>query len=200
MSTRRTIEPWFTAENSASATIDLQRASGNWEKLANTLGILCDARQSIAQIARNSNPVQLIHDMEFAESIREDGRYLVTPPLVARDASILDHALKSKGISAIVLCREPTTQLKLCPIVALGSGVTIRVQIDEPDNPEKPLCGWFDNAVESLGAAVLSKLDTETSFSRQLNFLLVHISAVPSCVDVYQAAIKLCNTLTSESV
>jgi hypothetical protein len=44
--------------------------------------------------------------------------------------------------------------LGLCPIVSLGSGVMVRVQIEEPSNAEKPTCAWFDHAVEELGESM----------------------------------------------
>lgn len=194
------MEPWFKVEKETLAVVDPARASENWETLASALDSLCTARQSIAGAARKGKLVNVIDSMEDIDSLEKGGRYLVRPPLVARDASILDHTLKLKGISVVVLCREPITQLGKCPIVALGSGVTIRTQIEEPANPDKPSCRWFDLAVEALGACVVDRIDTEATPQRQLNYLLAHLSAIPMHVDSYRAAIALCDALASESV
>lgn len=200
MPPRKKLDPWFKAEKSAVAMIDSARAALQWEKLANALGDLCDARQSCARAAHNGKKVQVLDSMELADSIREGGRFLVRPPLVGRDASLIEHALKKRGFSAIVLCREPKTKLGRCPIVSLGSGVTVRTQVDEPSNPEKPTCRWFDDVVDAFGAYVIGKIDTEATNQRQLDFLLVHLSAIPLHVDAYRIAMGLCDALASESV
>jgi hypothetical protein len=120
--------------------------------------------------------------------------------LVARDAALLDSALKVRGLSAIVACREPKTSLGLCPIVALGSGVTVRIQVEEPKNPQKPTCEWFDRALHELGQHVLEQLDQTAVKQRQLDYLLAHLPAIQLHKPAYYAAIKLCNTLSCENV
>ncbi len=197
---RKKLDPWFKAEADAVQEIDNARSSSNWEALGVQIDCLLQARQERSKHARNGRGVRVIQSSEDVDSVKDGGRYLVQPPLVARDAAILDGAMKTRGFSGMVACREPVTNLGFCPIVALGSGVTVRVRVEEPKNPLKPTCDWFDNATNELGKHVLEQLDTETTDQRQLDYLLAHLSAIPMHVPTYRAAIRLCNTLLSKSV
>lgn len=200
MPPRKKQDPWFKAEKAAVEKIDVARSAMQWEKLATALEDLCHARQACAKAAHNGKKVQIIGSMEHADAIRSGGRFLVRPPLVGRDASLIEHALKNKGYSVIVLCREPVTKLGLCPIVSLGSGVTVRTQVDEPKNPDKPSCGWFDGVVQEFGAYVIGRIDESATEQRQLDNLLAHLSAIPSHGEAYRIAIKLCGALARDSV
>ena len=196
----KNIDPWFKAEKVAVAAIAAARTAGDWKMLSIEIVNVSEARISRATAAHNGKRVQIVENGEGADNIKAAGRYLVQPPLVARDAALLDNALKSNGTSGVVACREPVTSLGLCPIVALGSGVTVRVQVEEPKNPNKPTCAWFDHAMKELGEHVLERLDQDATQTRQLDYLLAHFSAVPTFLGVYQAAIAICNTLSHENV
>ena len=174
------------------------RSSENWMDLAAALKELCVLRTSISTLAKNGKRVQIVESFENEDALSGGGRYLVRPPLVGRDAGLIHHALREKGHCALVLCREPSTSLGLCPIVALGSGVLVRIQIEEPKNPQKPTCAWFDHALEELGDHVLSKLNPESTTKRQLDYLLAHLPAVSTCTCVYSAGVELCRTLCDE--
>ena len=200
MPPRKKLDPWLRAEKSAIETIYRARTDERWGKLAGALDDLCKARQACVKAAHNGKKVRIIDTMEFADSLREGGRFLVTPPLVGRDASLIENALKNRGFSAIVLCREPITKLGLCPIVSLGSGITVRTQVDEPDDPERPTCKWFDNVVVEFGEYVTGRIDTQATNKRQLDFLLAHLSAIPTYINAYRTAMNLCNALADESV
>ncbi len=200
MPPRKKQDPWFSIEKAAVEKIDVARSAMQWEILAIALQDLCSARQACANAAHNGKKVQIVDSMERADALRSGGRFLVRPPLVGKDASIIEHALKSRGYSTIVLCREPITKLGLCPIVSLGSGVTVRTQVEEPENPDKPTCGWFDGVVQEFGAYVVNRIDESTTHQRQLDYLLAHLSAIPSCGEAYRIAIKLCGALSRNSV
>ena len=197
---RKKIDPWFKKETISGGRVEQTRSSENWKNLAIALADLADARQTMCEAAKNGRRVKLIDSIELGEEIVEGGRYLIKPPLVGRDAGIISNTLHARGISAVILCREPSTSFGLCPIVALGSGVKVRVQIEEPENPEKPTCAWFDHAMNELGDHVLSKLNPESPPIRQLDYLLAHISAAPTHTGLYKAAINLSRTLQAMSV
>jgi len=197
---RKKLDPWFKAETDAIAAIDLARASERWDTLATEIESLQKARAQRAGAAHNGKKVQLVQSVEEIDAVKDGGRYLVQPPLVARNAALLENALKSSGISCVVACREPITNLGLCPIVALGSGVTVRIKVEEPENPQKPTCAWFDNALEELGNHVLEQLNTGATEQRQLDYLLAHLPAIPTHVATYRAAIEICNSLAHQSV
>ena len=197
---RKKNDPWFKAEASALVSLDAARASENWVLLASLLRALCAARKERVNASHNGNRVKIIQSTEDAQCALESGRYLIQPPLVARDAALFEHAMRAKNISAVVACREPATSLGLCPVVALGSGVTPRVQIEEPKNPTKPSCAWFDHALEELGDHVLEQMNRDATTLRQLDYLLAHLSATPTHFSLYKFAMDLCKTLESKNV
>ena len=197
---RKKLDPWFKEEVSAIAEIDIARSALQWEALGDAIEKLRSARSLRARAAQNGKRVQIIQETGGCEAPDDGGRYLVQPPLVARDAGVLDTLCKSLGISAVIACREPVTNLGLCPIVALGSGVIVRVQVEAPKNSEKPTCAWFDHAIEELGDHVLEQVQQQSTEQRQLDYLIAHFSAIPTHMRVYRKAIELCDTLKSQGV
>ncbi len=190
---------WCKTETGAVTKIDSARSAQNWSQLASEIKSLQKARIERAIEAHNGKRVIVVQKSAEGEIPVEGGRFLITPPLVARDAAILNNAMKNAGVAAVVACREPVTSLGLCPIVALGSGVTARVQVKEPKNPNKPTCAWFDHALDELGQHVLDQLDEGAPLERQLDFLIAHFSAIPTYSDCYKRAIGLCQTLLKQS-
>ena len=185
----------YKDEKKAIAAIDQARSLPNWKALIRALHNLSDVRQAQAKYAKNGKRVQLIESIDEANTIKEAGRFLVRPPLVGRDASLMHHALKERKIPSLFVCREPKTKLGLCPIVALGSGVTVRVQVDEPKNGDKPTCAWFDHALNELGAHVVEEAKKQGKDERQLDFLLAHLPAIETYKPAYLSAIKCCKAL-----
>ncbi|MBT5409701.1 MAG: hypothetical protein HOK75_05500 [Phycisphaerae bacterium] len=196
---RKKIKPWFKNEANAVVGIDACRASQDWTALAKHIQDVCTARMQRADASRNGAKVQIVQSREDIENLHDTGRYLFQPPLVARDAAMFDNAMKSNGVSVVVACREPKTSLGLCPVVALGSGVTTRVQIEEPKNPTKPTCSWFDHALEELGNHILEQMNKESASRSQLDYLLAHIPASPTHTGLYNTAIALCETLVRDN-
>ena len=190
MVTRKKNNQMFKDEKKAVIAIEQSRGSKDFSALAVALETLRCSRVSQSSAAKNGKHVQVIESMEQADEIKEGGRYLVRPPLVARDAALIVHGLKSKGLAVLVVCREPNTQLGLCPVVSLGSGITLRIQIDAPKNEDKPTCAWFDHALDELGSHVIEGIKEEDSEIRQLDYLLAHLPSVSAHGPVYQEAIR----------
>jgi len=195
MTSPRESKSTYKDEKRAIASVDQARTVQDWRALIVALRDLSDARQAQAKCAKNGKRVRIVESLDEVNAIKEAGRFLVRPPLVGRDAALMHHALKEKKIPSLFVCREPTTKLGLCPIVALGSGVTVRVQIDEPKNGDKPTCAWFDYALNELGAHVVEEAEKKGEDERQLDFLLAHLSAIATYKPAYLAAIACCNTL-----
>ena len=199
MAPPRDLKTLYKNEKRAIAAVDQARSAQNWSALIGALSELAEARQEQAKFAKNRKRVQLIESLDEASAIKEAGRFLVRPPLVGRDAGLMHHALKEKNIAALFVCREPTTKLGLCPIVALGSGVTVRVQVDEPKDCDKPTCAWFDHALSELGAHVIEEAEKQGEDERQLDFLLAHLPAVSTYKPAYLAAIACCKALKNRN-
>ena len=188
----------FKQAQKTVVAIEQVRSKKNWAKLSGEIDKLASARLSIAKLAKNGRPVKIINETNRVTSISLGGRYLVQPPLVAKDASLIRQDLKEKGLPSIILCREPKTKRGLCPVVSLGSGVIIRVQIEEPKDIEHPTCAWFDRAIDALGLQVISLAEKQDNVLRRLDFLVAHMPAVPSYRPIYIKARSLCQTLDTQ--
>jgi len=117
--------------------------------------------------------------------------YLIQPPLVGADARRMRLLALEREVPAMFLCREPKTQLGLCPIVAIGQ-VTIRTRIDPPRTWDKPTLAWFIEACEQLGDAAIETLDRMADTARQVDGLLERLDAMPDHEKLHQALAEVC--------
>jgi hypothetical protein len=191
--------PWFKNIRASKIKIAKARKSGDWVALQSATKALRLANKERFSISKNGRRVCVLDGYEDIDEIKDDGRYLVRPPLVARNASDLQTSLDERGFSTVVLCREPKTQQGLCPLVTLGDNTTVRSQIKEPMNPDKPTVSWFDAGTDELGRVIVEKTDTFTTNDRKLDYLLGHLCAVPAYDGLYGAIITICDTLIASS-
>ena len=192
---KRKMTRWFKDSRASKTKITKARKGGEWASLQSAIGALQLENKQRFLLSKNGRRVQILESHEDVDEIKDDGRYLVRPPLVARNAADLQTSLDEKGFSTVVLCREPKTQLGLCPIVTLGDNTTVRSQIKEPANPDKPTTGWFDTAIDELGRTIIGKTGTIATNDRKLDYLLGHLSAVPTNDELYTAIIAVCGAL-----
>ncbi|MDP7008069.1 MAG: hypothetical protein QGI78_00695 [Phycisphaerales bacterium] len=171
------------------------RKANDWKGLRSSVIDLQNANRERVSLAKNGRRVLVVEtDSEF-DGVKEDGRILIKPPLVGRNASDLQASLDASGYSTIILCREPTTQLGLCPLVTLGDTTTVRTQVEEPVNQAKPTAKWFDASINELGATIVEKTDTFATNDRKLDYLLGHFSAAPTYNGLYSSIIDVCDAL-----
>ena len=186
---------WFKSSRASKIKIAKARKGGDWTTLQSAACALQIANKQRFSLSKNGRRVQIIETYEDIENIKDDGRYLLCPPLVAKNAGDLQTSLDETGFSTIILCREPKTQLGLCPIVTLGDNTTVRSQIKEPTNPDKPTASWFDSGVDELGRVIVEKTETLTTNDRKLDYLLGHLCAVPAYDGLYVAIGTICDAL-----
>ncbi len=180
---------WFDAEDAAAAAVISARAESDFKGLAESVELLADARDHRGKAARNGKRVVVLDDAEALEAINEPGRYMLRPPLVGRDARDMAITARQRRLPVLFLCREPRTQLGQCPVVALGLGVTVRIQVDEPDDPDAPSCPWFDAAASSLGQRAIDMVDETMPTLRRLDALLAALTAVPDHLGLHEAIV-----------
>lgn len=180
---------WFDAEDAAAAAVANARAEGNFKGLAEAVELLADARDQRGRAARNGKRVVVLDDAESLEAINEPGRYMLRPPLVGRDARDMALTARERRLPVLFLSREPRTKLGRCPVVALGQGVTVRLQVDEPDEPEAPSCPWFDAAASALGQRAIDMVDETMPALRRLDALLAALTAVPDHLGLHEAIV-----------
>jgi hypothetical protein len=192
---RRKMTPWFKDSRTSKIKIIRARKNENWPELQSAVRSLQLANKQRFSLSKNGRRVRVLETYDDIDEIEDGGRYLVCPPLVARNATDLQTSLDEMGFSTIVLCREPKTKMGLCPIVTLGDNTTVRSQIKEPRNPNKPTVGWFDSGTNELGRTVVEKIDTFATDDRKLDYLLGHLCAVPAYDGLYLAIITICDAL-----
>ena len=186
---------WFKDSRASKNKICQTRNSKRWDQLKLAVEVLRKAQKDRVKSSKNGRRVQIIDDHQACERVSKDGRILVRPPLVGRDAANLQESLDKRGYSTVILCREPRTQVGLCPIVTLGATTTVRSQVEEPKNIDAPTAEWFDFAVGELGRTVVERVDTLATNDRKLDYLIGHLNAVPSCDKLYCAIVDICNAL-----
>jgi hypothetical protein len=192
---RRKMTQWFKDSRASKIKIEKARKNKDWAGIKSATVALHNANKTRVALTKNGRRVQILETHEDVDLVVDDGKYLMRPPLVGRHAADLQALLDREGVSCIVLCREPKTQLGFCPIVILGDTTTVRSQVGEPINPNKPTVKWFDSATDELGRTVLDKKDTFATNDRKLDYLLGHLSAVPVCDGLYFAIVEICDAL-----
>ena len=182
---------WFEAERIAARALDMARGEGDFNLMARIVLPLQEARRQRMQIVHDSRKVITLQVGLLEE--REPGTYcyLVQAPNVGADARRLRLLALEREIPALFLCREPKTQLGLCPIVAIGQ-VTIRTRIDPPRTWDKPTLAWYIDACEQLGDAAIETLDRGAELSKQVDALLERLDTVPDHEKLHQVLAETC--------
>ena len=193
-------EAWFDAEQGLERALAMSQGRHDFAGMAEILGLLSQARQGRRKQAYASRAAIKIVDDEVTETTEvERGRYLVQPPLVGADARRLRLLAQAQEVPAMVLCREPTTQLGLIPVVAIGPLGAIRTKVKPPKDPNRPSATWFRDALQSLGAVSVEKLNPNHGAARQLEAVLGLLDTLPEDDGLHKLAIELCEAAATES-
>ena len=184
---------YFEAERLAVKALNMAWQQRDYERMARILMPLQEARRLRYQIALDLAKITIIDEQLINEEFRiYPGCYLVRPPRVGAGARRLRLAAFNAEIPVAVVCREPDTILKLCPIVAISPGNSIRTQIDRPEDPDDPDMAWFVGAMEALGDAAIEDMDTGKAVEKRLEYLLGCLDAIPEHERLHQALARTC--------
>jgi len=123
---------------------------------------------------------------------------MLEPPHVGADARRLRLTALRREVPVLILCREPTTQLGLVPIVAIGL-ITVRTRIAPPESHEKPSKQWFLRALELLGDAAVGMIDGGLDAVRQVDHAMSLIDSVPDHEGLHMTLMRLCEAAERES-
>ncbi|MCA9285180.1 MAG: hypothetical protein KDA22_08210 [Phycisphaerales bacterium] len=188
------------AERLADRALHMARSADDFERMARICLPLMEARRQRLQLALDAGQeggVQ-VRQSVVPDEVPEPGCYLFQPPLVGADARRLRLAALEADVPVAVICREPFTQLRLCPIVAIGQA-TVRARIEPPADPEHPDLSWFAHALEQLGDEAIDSVDTGLDLDRQVDALLARLDAVPDHEKLHQALEATCRALDRET-
>ncbi len=190
---------YFQAERLADEALGLARQESDFARMSRILMPLWEARRQRFQLAIDASPkVRIVEELVAEEMEIGPGCLLIRPPQVGADARRLRLMALQRDIPVAVLCREPLTSLKLCPVVAISPGVTVRMKIDPPDDPENPDIGWFVGAMEELGEFAVDSLDPGMITLKRLDQLMGRLDAMPEQEVLHQALQDVCQRVLRE--
>ncbi|MFO0830187.1 MAG: hypothetical protein U0572_18745 [Phycisphaerales bacterium] len=188
---------WFEAERLALKGLEMARSARDYGLMARVTLPLQEARRQRLQLALDTKRINIVNE-PIGEDLRvSPGCYLVQPPAVGADARRLRLAALEQEVPAAVLCREPLTRARLCPIVTIGQ-VTIRTKINPPRSWDKPTFAWFVGALEALGDAAIETLDRGVDPIRQIDALLARLDAWPDHERLHQELAETCRLAAKE--
>ena len=191
---------YFEAERMAHKALTMARQDDDFDHMARIVMPLTEARRHRFQQALDIKNITIL-DAEISENMKiKPGCYLVQPPLVGADARRFRLEALHREIPVAVLCREPITQLKQCPIVAIGPAGSIRTKIDPPKNLKKPSLAWFADAMSTLGDFALESIDPEMAPLRYLDALLDALDTLPEHEALHQALEQACKNAHREKM
>ncbi len=182
---------WFESERLAQRALELSHQVGDFGRMSRIIMPLQESRRQRMQMAMESTQVKWIEG-EIGEDHRVGpGLHMMQPPLVGADARRVRLTAMRREVPALVLCREPTTQLGKVPIVAIGL-MTIRARIDAPEKPAKPTKKWFLQALEQLGDAAIEMIDTGMDAVRQVDVAVSLLDSLPDHEGLHTTLVQLC--------
>jgi len=184
---------WFEAERMALKALTAARRVEGWEAMARITLPLQEARRLRLSKALDTKKLSMISAPVHDADAVAPGCYIVQPPFVGADARRLRLAALRQEVSVAVVCREPLTQLKLCPLVAIGA-ITIRTRVQPPKNPKKPTLDWFIGSMEILGDAAIASLDTGLDLDRQIDHVVACLDSIPDHEKLHQLLGEMCRT------
>lgn len=184
---------YFEAERLASGALAMAWQDGDYERMARIIMPLQESRRQRVQQAFDAGFVAVMDgDPISEETVVEPGYYLVRPPRVGADARRLRVAGLNQEVPILVVCREPTTAIRLCPIVSTLPGTSYRTKIDLPEDPDQPDLSWFAGAIEMLGDTAIEDMDPARPVDKRIEYLMECLNAIPEHEGLHHALEVTC--------
>ncbi len=185
---------YFEAERLAEKALSLAWKATDFDRMARIIMPLQEARRQRYQQALDVGRISIVDTPDTEDGVIEPGCYLFQPPQVGAGARRFRLAAREREIPVAVVCREPLTILKLCPVVAIGPGITIRTRVDPPEDHENIDMAWFTAAMRELGDFALcpESLDPSIATRRRLDALLSRLDAIPEHEGLHHAVEETC--------
>lgn len=181
----------FEAEKLANKAMLLARDDDDFARMAVVVPVLRQARLARLAAAMEVGTITILDEPLEDDVVLEPGCYIVQPPLVGAHARRLRVAAVNREINAVVLCREPVIRLGLVPMVALGSGATVRTKMRKPADLDNPGLEWFATALEALGEAA-AEFDPALTVEKRVDVLLTRVDAIPEHAGLHEYLERSC--------
>ncbi len=180
----------FAAESRLDQGLRSAVAAGALDLVPSIVMALADRRADRRAAALDAGRLTVVHEPFEEEVVLEAGLYLLHPPLlVGADARRVRLLAMEQQVPVVAVCREPVTNIGLCPVVAISPGCTIRTKLRPPatwDDAEA-VADWMMLAHDALGDAAVDQLDSELPATRRLEQLLDRLDAIPEHRELHEA-------------
>lgn len=183
---------FFEAERLADKALAMARQEQDFQRMSAILEPLAEARKQRTKRALDLGTLTIVQEAIAEDAKIKPGCYLIQPPQVGSDARRLRMAALANDIPLMALCREPLTQTRLVPVVAIGPGSTIRTKVPPPAVAAKPDLVWFIAAIEELGDCAIEVLDPTLPVIRRIDALLDCLNALPEHEKLHHALQDAC--------
>jgi hypothetical protein len=81
----------------------------------------------------------------------------------------------------------------LTPLVALGTGATVRVKVHPAADDERPDMAWYLDALDALGEAA-TEMDPAMNVEKRIDALLARLAAIPEHEGLHRRLEEACLT------
>jgi hypothetical protein len=183
---------YFEAERLTLKALAMAHEERDFERMARIILPLQESRRLRLQQALDVGSVTVISDVITEEYKAKRGCFLVQPPQVGADARRIRMISLRDEVPVAVICREPLTRTKLCPIVAISPGFTVRARVQPPARLNQPDLPWFIAALEALGDSAIESLDPAMDVERRIEGLLIRLDAASEHERLHQALMATC--------
>lgn len=187
---------YFEAERAAAQALKLAHETHDYDRMARITLPLQEARRQKRLLAADTGKLVRVDSYELIDRFNRSsknvtpGVYLLEPPLVGADGRDLRDRLDHLEMPAIVVVREPKTQLGQWPVVMIGP-ITVRVRIPAPKK-DKPDIPWMLAAAEAMGEEALASLDPEYTSVERVEHLIMRLATLPDHEKLIQALGEAC--------
>ena len=189
----------YEAERIALETLEAARTCNDFGLMAEIVPILKSARSVRWEAALAvAGGIRFLESKPDEDTIVEPGCYLIEPPLVGADSKNLRLAALAQEGPVLTVCREPLTDLKLRPIVAIGR-ITVRTRVLPSDDDAQPDIDWYLAALNELGETAIDSLDSGALLTKQIDGLLDRLDSIPDHNGLHDALEALCRHAAKEA-
>jgi hypothetical protein len=208
---------YFDCERLCLRAFALAFRARDFERLARICMPLQETRRLIRQQATDAaaaGAVRVLSGSADFSGPSAPGFYLVQPPLIGADARRLRELLWHRQVPSLVLAREPMTQSRKWPLVAVGEK-SYRVQVAPPDGVEwtgqgvrrdaptpgatgLPTVPWFLAAAEALGDAAFASIDPKLPAAWRVEDITKALDAFPDHEKLHQHLADACRATLHE--
>jgi hypothetical protein len=166
---------YFECEELCIEAVERAMKHRHYDQVAQAVMPLMEARRQKRVAAIDSGCLSIIDgELPHPPDIKP-GVYLVQPPRVGIDGKRLRDAADKERVPIVVLVREPTTQTKLVPVVAI-SHRTVRTKVALYDEVSVE---WILEAIEELGEVVVELIDTRQEAAQRVEYLWTCVQTLP---------------------